>query len=408
MANPVLRNIPSVSELLDSPPLRGLVDRVSHNVVTSGIRTFLENLRRDVQSAAAEITVPTAGELAEKIADWIVREDKPLLRPVINATGIILHTGLGRSPLSREAVQAIADLASGYVSLEVNLETGDRSRRILSVEKLLRQLTGAEAAAAANNNAAATLLTLSAIAAGREVIVSRGQLIEIGGSYRLPDVMSASGVRLREVGTTNKTRIGDYEAAITSDTAALLRVHTSNFRIVGFTAEATLDELVSLGRKHQLPVIDDVGSGALIDFSRFGVRDEPVVGDSIRAGADLVLFSGDKLLGGPQCGLVVGRKTLVDRITKHPLMRAMRVDKIALAALGATLRLYRDPPAAERSLPLLMLLSTSLANLKNRAERLAPQLAALPAVAAAEPVESTTFLGGGLFPRKKSRPGALP
>ena len=401
MANPVLRNIPSVSELLDSPPLRGLVDRVSHNVVTSGIRTFLENLRRDVQSAAAEITVPSAGELAEKIADWIVREDKPLLRPVINATGILLHTGLGRSPLSKEAVQAIADSASGYVSLEVNLETGERSRRILAVEKLLRQLTGAEAAAAANNNAAATLLTLSAIAAGREVIVSRGQLVEIGGSYRLPDVMSASGVRLREVGTTNKTRIGDYEAAITSDTAALLRVHTSNFRIVGFTEEASLDELVSLGRKHQLPVIDDVGSGALIDFSRFGVGDEPVVGDSIRAGADLVLFSGDKLLGGPQCGIIVGRKALVERITKHPLMRAMRIDKLALAALGATLRLYRDPQAAEQSLPLLTLLSTPLANLKNRAERLAPQLAALPAVAAAEPLASTTFLGGGAVPAQE-------
>ena len=398
MTNRVLRSIPSVNELLDSPPLRRLVSRVSHSVVVSGVRDFLENLRREARSAAAEIKLPAAGELAERIADWILRDERPKLRPVINATGILLHTGLGRAPLAKEALQAMVDVAAGYCSLEVDLETGERSRRIQAVEKLLRQLTGAEAALVVNNNAAGTMLALSALAAGREVIVSRGQLIEIGGSYRLPDVMAASGARLKEVGTTNKTRLSDYEDAISGETAALLHVHTSNFRIVGFTEQVPLDQLIRLGRQHSLPVLDDIGSGALIDLSAYGVRDEPLAGESLKAGADLVLFSGDKLLGGPQCGILVGRKTLVDRIAKHPLTRALRVHKLTLAALDATLRLYRDREVAERSIPLLSLLSTPVANLKSRAERLAPQLAAAQAVSAAEPVEGTAFLGGGSFP----------
>lgn len=401
MANNVLRNIPSVGELLDSPPLRGLVDRVSHNVVVTGVRAFLDTLRRDMQSAAAEIRVPTVGELAEKIAEWIVQDDKPPLRPVINATGIILHTGLGRAPLAADALRAISELGEGYASLEVDVESGERSQRVLAVDKLLRQLTGAEAAAVVNNNAAATLLTLAALASGREVIVSRGQLIEIGGSYRLPEVMSASGAILREVGTTNKTHSRDYEAALNPQTAALLRVHTSNFRVVGFTEEVPLDELVRLGRKHQLPVIDDVGSGALLDLAPYGISGEPVVAESLKIGADLVLFSGDKLLGGPQCGIVVGAKRLVEKITRHPLMRALRVDKCTLAALAATLRLYRTPETIEQTIPLFSLLSTSVANLQNRAERLAPQLAAASSVAGAEAVQSTTFLGGGSVPAQE-------
>lgn len=401
MSNPVLRSIPSVSELLESPPLRRLVDRVSHNVVVGGVRTFLDNLRRDVQSAAAEIKMPAVGELAEKIADWIVHEERPTLRRVINATGIILHTGLGRAPLAAEAVQAIAEVASGYATLEVDPLTGERSQRVLSVAKLLTELTRAEAATVVNNNAAATLLTLSALATGREVIVSRGQLIEIGGSYRLPDVMTASGAKLREVGTTNKTRLSDYEAAIHSDTAAILRVHTSNFRVVGFTEEVPIDELVRLGRRHQLPVIDDVGSGALMSLAAYGIHDEPVVSESVRCGADLVLFSGDKLLGGPQCGIIAGNKAMVQKVTSHPMMRAMRVDKCTLAALAATLRLYRDPQSLERCVPIFTLLATPMANLKNRAERLAPQLGQCPAIASAEPVETTGFLGGGAVPAQE-------
>jgi L-seryl-tRNA(Ser) seleniumtransferase len=389
-----------VNELLESPQLANLVDRVSHNVVVTEVRGFLDRLREDVQTTASEMNIPTPTELAERIADWIVKTESPPLRPVINATGILLHTGLGRAPLAKEAVQAMADIAE-YASVELDLVTGERSQRVAAVEKLLKELTGAEAAAVVNNNAAATLLTLGAIGHDREVIVSRGQLIEIGGSYRLPDVMSASGARLREVGTTNKTRIGDFETAIGEETAALMRVHTSNFKVVGFTEEPTLAELVALGRKRNLPVIDDIGSGALIDFSKYGIQDEPIASKSIQAGADLVLFSGDKLVGGPQCGIIVGRKSHVQKIAKHPMMRAMRVDKIILAALAATLRLYRDIPTAEESLPLLSRLSAPVENLRNRAERLAPQLAAASAISQAEVVEEKTYLGGGSVPTQQ-------
>ena len=400
MQNP-LRNIPPVNELLDSPPLRKLVDRINHSVVVSGVRTFLDEFRDDLQSAAADMRVPGASELAERIAAWILDDELPALRPVINATGIVLHTGLGRAPLAKEAIQAIEAIAGGYSSVEVDLATGHRSQRVLAVERLLRELTGAEAACVVNNNAAATLLVLTALAKDREVLVSRGQLIEIGGSFRLPDVMSSSGARLREVGTTNKTRIADYAAAIDEHTAALMRVHTSNFRVIGFAEEARLEELVALGRKNNLPMIDDIGSGALIDFSRYGVSDEPVAEQSIKAGADLVLFSGDKLLGGPQCGIIVGRRALVEQISRHPLMRALRLDKIILASLAATLRLYRDLPLAELSVPLLSLLSTPTENLKNRAERMTPQLAAAAAVQEAEPIEDVAYLGGGSVPTQR-------
>lgn len=400
MQNP-LRNLPSVNELLEHPQLKKLKDSVSHNAVVGGVRMFLDNLRGEIKSAASEVHLPTSSELAERIARWIRQEDEDVLRPVINATGILLHTGLGRAPLAQEAVSAMSSVAAGYGSLEIDLQSGDRSQRVRAVQGLLRETTGAEAAAVVNNNAAATLLTLTTVGVGREVIVSRGQLIEIGGSYRLPDVMTASGARLREVGTTNKTRIGDFASAITQETAALMRVHTSNYVVVGFTEEPTLDELVALGRKRHLPVIDDIGSGALIDFSKYGVTGEPVASASIEAGADLVLFSGDKLLGGPQCGIIVGRRQWIDKILKHPLMRAMRVDKLTLSALAATLRLYRDLSKAENSIPLLALLSTSTDNLKLRAERLAPQLAAAEMISEAAPVEDRAMLGGGSMPSEQ-------
>lgn len=399
-SNP-LKNIPSVHELLESEPLKGLVNKVSHNVVVTEVRSFLDNLREDLRDATSEVRLPTASDLAEKIADWIVTDQQAKLRPVINATGILLHTGLGRSPLSEVAIQEIVRIASGYASVEVDLESGNRSQRVQSVTKLLREATGAEAAAVANNNAGATMLTLAALGSGSEIIVSRGQLVEIGGSYRLPDVMTVSGAILREVGTTNKTRISDYEAAVNENTAALMRVHTSNYVINGFTQEATLAELVSLGRERGLPVIDDIGSGALIDFAKYGIQDEPLARESIAAGADVVLFSGDKLLGGPQCGVIAGKKKYVDKITKHPMMRALRVDKITLAALAATLKLYRDEDLAQTHIPLLALLSVSAENLKNRAERLAPQLEATALVKSAEPVAGETFLGGGSVPTQR-------
>ena len=354
---------------------------------------FLDNLRHDLQQRTTDIRVPAPSELAERIAQWIVADQQPKLRPVINATGILLHTGLGRAPLARAALDEILAVSSGYASVEVDLETGQRAQRMRAVEKLLLELTGAEAALVVNNNAGATLLTLAALAQGREVIVSRGQLVEIGGSYRLPEVMTASGTRLREVGTTNKTRLADYEQAINDQTAALMRVHPSNYVIAGFTEEATLAELVALGRQRNLPVIDDIGSGALLDFSRFGMQQEPVARDSVAAGADVVLFSGDKLLGGPQCGIAVGHRKRIDQLARHPLARALRVDKITLAALAATLRLYRRPDEALQAIPLLRLLSTSAENLQNRAQRLAPQLQATATVQQAEVVPGLELPG---------------
>ena len=387
-----------MNELLENQQLREMVDRANRTVVVSGVRSFLENMRKELKDATAEVHVPTPAELAEKIAKWIQTDQTPTLRPVINATGILLHTGLGRAPLAQEAIKAMADVGSGYSSLEVDLATGQRSQRVQAVTKLLVELTGAEAALVVNNNAAATMLTLSAVAAGKEVVVSRGHLVEIGGSYRLPDVMTQSGAVLKEVGTTNKTRIEDFRDAIAPNTGGLMRVHTSNYSIVGFTSQPTLAELCELAKRRNVPLIDDIGSGAMVDFAKYGIEDEPLASDSIKAGADLVLFSGDKLLGGPQCGIIVGRANLIARLTSHPLTRALRVDKTTLAALAATLRLYQDPAEAEREIPLLALLSTSLDNLRNRAERLAPQLAATALVDSAEAIEDVSFLGGGSVP----------
>ncbi|HVX10726.1 MAG TPA: L-seryl-tRNA(Sec) selenium transferase [Pirellulales bacterium] len=401
MASHLLRSLPSVNELLESPPLKGLVSRVSHHVVVTRVRSFLDDLRSDIQHAAAEVKFPDVKDLAQRIAERILEAEKPRLRPVINATGVLLHTGLGRAPLAEEAIAEMVAVARDYASVELDLASGQRSQRVLAVEGLLAELTGAEAALVVNNNAGATMLSLAALAAGREVIVSRGELIEIGGSYRLPEVMSTSGAVLREVGTTNKTRLDDYERAIDERTAALLLVHPSNFVVVGFAESVPLAELAKLGRAKNLPVIHDIGSGAVVDFAQFGFSDEPLASASIKHGADLVLFSGDKLLGGPQSGIIVGRRELVDRIARHPLTRALRVDKLTLAALGATLRLYRDPEQARHRVPLLQLLSAPLENLRNRAERLAPQMATGAAIAAADVVEDVTYLGGGAVPTQK-------
>lgn len=395
-----LRHLPSVSQLMDSPQLKSLVESASHNVVVDGVRSFLDKMREQVSQAtsAANISIPSAAELAAKIAEWIRSDDAPKLRPVINGTGILLHTGLGRSPLAEEAIQAIAAIAGGYASVEIDLPSGERGNRADAVRKQLCELTGAAAGTVVNNNAAATMLTLAAIAGGGEVICSRGQLVEIGGSYRLPDVMQCSGAILREVGTTNKTHLSDYERAIGENTRAILKVHPSNYRIVGFTESVELADLVRLGRQRNLPVIDDVGSGALIDLTRYGFRDEPIVRESLSSGADLVLFSGDKLVGGPQCGIIVGRKDLIERIEQHPLMRAFRVGKLTLAALAATLRLYRDTGLAEQQIPLLAMLATSLENLKFRAEKLALQLRGIGSIASVELQQRSCLLGGGSMP----------
>ncbi len=285
------------------------------------------------------------------LASWA----RPGLRRVLNLTGVVIHTNLGRSCLAESAVERVAEVARSYSNLEYDLEMGARGDREAHVEALLTRLTGAEAAFAVNNNAGAVLLLLMGLAAGREVLVSRGQLVEIGGSFRLPDIMRAGGVRLVEVGTTNRTRIEDYEAAITGDTALLLRVHTSNYRIMGFAEEAGLDELVALGRRRGVAVADDLGSGALLELEAFA--GEPTVAASLRAGVDVVCFSGDKLLGGPQAGILLGRSEAIDRLRKHPVARALRLDKMTLAALEATLLLYADPERARRDIPTLRFLS---------------------------------------------------
>jgi L-seryl-tRNA(Ser) seleniumtransferase len=397
MPNP-FRSLPSVSQLLENERLKKLVDTVNHSVVANGVRDFLADLRTQVAQAAEEVPIPSPNEIAESIANWLEKEQIPPLRPVINATGILLHTGLGRAPLAEQAISAIKEVAAGYASLELELESGERGQRIRAVEKLLRELTGAEAACVSNNNAAATMITLSALAAGKEVIVSRGELIEIGGSYRLPDVMQCSRATLREVGTTNKTRIADYADAINENTAALLKVHPSNYLIMGFSESATIAEVAKLGRQHGLPVIDDVGSGALVDFSCFGLHGEPVVRESIAAGADLVLFSGDKLLGGPQCGIIVGRKKYVQKIINNPLMRAMRVDKLTLAGLQATLKLYRNIEQAKLHVPLLRMLSTPLDGLKFRAEKIVGQIRHLTYIQRVVCEQTESMLGGGSLP----------
>ena len=378
-----------------------LVDRINRNVVVSTVRTVLDEVRNEVQTVASEKTLPSVAELAERVARRIAENEVPPLRSVINATGILLHTGLGRAPLAEEAIEEMCEVTRNYASVELDLTSGQRSQRVAAVESLLVELTGAEAACVVNNNAGATMLVLAALARDKEVVVSRGQLIEIGGSFRLPDVMAASGAVLKEVGTTNRTRLSDYETAIGENTGALMLVHPSNYVVTGFSESVKIEELVTVGEKHEVPVIDDIGSGALLDFSRFGFSGEPVAGQSIKAGADIVMFSGDKLLGGPQCGIILGRQPLIDRISKHPIARAMRVGKLTLSALAATLRLYRHPEEALRSIPLLHLLSTSAENLRNRAQRLAPRIAAATAVEVAEVVEDVTYLGGGSVPDQK-------
>ena len=322
---------------------------------------------------------------------------RPRLRAVINATGVVLHTNLGRAPIHETAARAAYEAARGYLNLELDLATGKRTSRQGNVRAGLTAITGAESATAVNNCAAATVIALRTVAQGKEVIVSRGQLVEIGGSFRIPDVMAVSGATLHEVGTTNITRLADYERAITPNTAALMRVHASNYRVRGYTKSVELAELVALGRKHNLTVIDDAGSGQAVDLTPFGLPGEPLVSASIAAGADLVLFSGDKLLGGPQCGILAGKAELIQRIERDPLMRAFRLDKMTLAALEATLRLYRDPATALREVPTLRMLTTPLAVLRERCEAFAEWLRAIPGITVGVR-EDVAFVGGGSLP----------
>ncbi|WP_165250373.1 L-seryl-tRNA(Sec) selenium transferase [Paludisphaera soli] len=389
-----LRSLPPVNAILADAGLAGLVSDLGRETVLAAVRASLEEAR--AAGLRGDPVDPHPGRLARRARE-LLEADRSTLRPVINATGILIHTGLGRAPLADEAIEAVAAVARQYCSLEIDLDSGERGRRTDDVEGLLRRLTGAEAATVVNNNAAATILSLRALAAGREVVVSRGQLVEIGGSFRLPDVSEASGARLREVGTTNRTRLSDYERAIGPDTAALMRIHTSNYRIVGFSESVGIAELAALGRSRGLWTIDDIGSGALGPGRPPVDGDDPTAAEALAAGADVVLFSGDKLLGGPQCGIMVGRRAAIGRVTSDPLMRALRVDKMTLAALGATLRLALAPARAARRIPLWTFLTVPREALRERAERLASSLRR-DAGLEADPVEEKAYLGGGSTP----------
>ena len=386
------RDLPSVHAVLEDPTLIAASLRWGRQAVVAAVRGVLEDLREELlrgSSPPFSTGIVAAGAMR--------RLGTHTLRPVINATGILLHTGLGRAPLSEEALEAVRAAASGYCNLELDLERGERGRRSDVVERLLRERTGAEAAVVVNNNAAATVLALRALATGREVVVSRGQLVEIGGNFRLPEIFETSGARLKEVGTTNRTRLADYESAIGAETALFLRVHSSNFRIVGFTESVDIGPLAALAHRHGLLCIDDIGSGALGGEDEPAFTGEPTAGAAIAAGADVVLFSGDKLLGGPQCGIIIGRKEPIRRIESDPLMRAVRVDKMTLAALESTLRSHADPDLARRSLPVRSMLAVPVERLRERAELLASRIDAA-AGWTVETIPTTAFLGGGSAP----------
>ena len=389
----LVRKLPSVDKLLGEPTLTNL--EVPRSMVVQAVRVTLDDLRSKI--LAGEITELSTEQIVEQVREAALLLSKPSLKRVINATGIILHTGLGRAVLPSAACEALDSIACGHSNLETDLETGGRGSRQRHFSHLLADLCDAEAALAVNNNAAAVLLALNTLAIGMEVIVSRGQLVEIGGSFRLPEIMARAGARLVEVGTTNRTRIKDYEAAITPDTALILRVHPSNFRMVGFTEQASIEELADLGRRHGIPVMDDAGSGALIDMAQFGLGGEPLIQNSVRAGADIVTFSGDKLLGGPQAGLIVGRKDLVDAMAKNPLARALRIGKLTVAALEATLKLYMDPEALTTNIPTLKAISRPIEDIERSARQTASPIGKMPNVRA-EVIDGFSEVGGGSLP----------
>jgi L-seryl-tRNA(Ser) seleniumtransferase len=367
-------------ELRDLPSVDELARESSDPLAVDAARTVIDRAREAIRSGA------DPGDLAAALDDEIASARRPALRRVLNATGVIVHTNLGRAPLPAAALERVVEAGRSYSNLEYDLAEGARGSRQDHVARILRRLTGAEAAIVVNNNAGAMLLALAALAEGREVLVSRGELIEIGDGFRIPDVLARSGARLVEVGTTNRTRAEDYERAVRAETALLLRVHQSNFRVVGFTEQPSLADVAAVAARHGLPLLDDLGSGALLDLS-----DEPTVRGSLAGGADLVCFSGDKLLGGPQAGVVVGRADLVEQLRRHPLHRALRIDKLGLAALEGTLLLYLEPERALREVPVLRMLREDAATVRARAERLA-------AAVGGEIEETVGRVGGGALP----------
>jgi L-seryl-tRNA(Ser) seleniumtransferase len=395
----LLSRIPKVDRVLAWHGIASLLATHPRPLVLAAVRTALDELRAAVRAGAAGEDAVTEDAVVARVARALGCATAWSLRRVVNGTGVVIHTNLGRSPLAPSIAAHLGDIAVGYSNLEFNLVQGERGSRYSHVEQLLCELTGAEAALVVNNNAAAVLLALSALAAGREVIVSRGELVEIGGSFRIPDVMRAGGAILREVGTTNRTHPRDYRQAVTPETALFLKVHSSNFAVIGFTAEVSAAKLVAMGSDAGLPVMVDAGSGCLLDLSRFGIRGEPTVQEFVQAGVELVTFSGDKLLGGPQAGLIVGRQACIDPLKQHPLLRAIRIDKLTLAALEATLRLYRDERQALAEIPTLRMLTVSAGELRARGQRFVRRLRRqLPPLVRLTLAEGVSQVGGGSYP----------
>lgn len=400
--NLLYRRIPKVDVLLEDEKIRELTEQYSYDTVLEAVREELDKLRALIGTCEDEAEgIREIEQLSVRIQEAVKAMHTPNMRTVINGTGTILHTNLGRAPIGERHMRHIADIAMNYSNLEYNLEAGARGERYSHFEKLLCKITGAEAAMAVNNNAAAVMLILSTMGKGKEVIVSRGELVEIGGKFRIPDVMEQSGAMLVEVGTTNKTHYTDYENAITEETAALLKVHTSNYRIVGFTDNVSIAELVPLGKEREIPVIEDLGSGVLIDLSKYGLTYEPTVQDSVQNGADVVCFSGDKLLGGPQAGIIVGKKKYIDQMKKNQLTRALRIDKFTAATLEVVLQEYLSEEKAIQNIPALRMITKEIEEITRDAQELEAllQQAELPAQIQMEPCESQ--IGGGSLPLER-------
>ena len=406
--DPSLRAIPSVDRVLRHPAMREAIATHGRSFVTARVRECVARTREALEGGGGADRAPGGvEEIARRVSEDIDRLLAPSLRPVLNLTGTVLHTNLGRAPLPPEALQAMAQVA-GAANLEYDLDTGRRGDRDAHVEGWLRRLSGAEAATVVNNNAAAVLLTLNSLALRKEVPVSRGELIEIGGAFRMPDIMARAGCRLVEVGTTNRTHPRDFREAIGPHTALLMKVHTSNYAICGFTSTVEARRLAEIAHAHGLPFVHDLGSGTLCDLSAFGLPREPTVAEALAEGADVVTFSGDKLLGGPQCGLIVGRADSLARIKRNPMKRAMRADKLLLAALGAILPMYRDPERLTERLPVLRLLARPCEDIASQARRLRPALAAaLAGVAAVSVVPCQSQVGSGALPVEALASSAL-
>ncbi len=406
MKEKLLRQIPSVNDILDLEKTKKLINEYSRSLVLEGIRTVTDEIRNYILNTKEEKLQNfklnnniILNELLKFLKSW----SRPNLAPAINATGVVVHTNLGRSLLSESAINSLNEVARNYSTLEINRESGERGSRYDNVTAILKDLTGAESAMVVNNNAAAVMLALNTLAEGKEVIIPRGELVEIGGSFRIPDVMKRSGASLVEIGATNKVHIRDYENAITEKTGLLLKVHTSNYKIVGFTKGVELEELVKKAQDYNLPVMDDLGSGILVDLTKNGFNYEPTVQERIAAGADVVTFSGDKLLGGPQAGIIIGKEEYINKMKKNPMTRALRVDKFTLSALEATLKEYKDVDMAKKNIPTLRMLTEDINIIKEKAERLYKKIKEdnLDNYFQIKVTEDIAKVGGGAFPLEK-------